>query len=583
MSYVNSTAMAGYERLVTSEPVEFSACGEPLRHGTLLLTDHRLVLDAGKGHVVEVPLAAVQRVSLSPFLRRLRLDIGEECITIVGDRVTRIHGALSALLHGPASGDELAAGSEELLDAMDAMLMRGPLAHPGELVVTTRRLHFRAHRRLDELAGARPMDLPLDGVREVSLRGWPERRLVVTTPTEELTFSVDHPVETIRRLVPLLVRAETFGLGPIPFGDLPAPDAGAAILEAWGPTIGARDGVKPLLAAPAARWTREHVATRGWLLITERHVLFLPLGGPRDGAEPFVAALGDVGASVGDDASQLVVAAGETQLRVNPLGGARTVRRLMPRLTLSAVLPEPSQQEGAVRQLVGELSSVRLLVGETELLSRSGEQLVELDGAIGLVLSITPDLAFEVGAAVTLEAGKNEGVYRLQGRIRGLHRAAEVTDAPTAAGVVLALELVGEITFTNRRGHFRAPAQLAATVRRLVFAEGRGYEAVGETTAVGVADLSTGGCRLLLPGELAVGDETRLSVELAGAVTEVDCRVVRTLGVQPQEGQHMYGVRFFNVTQPIHDRVQREVFRLQRELLLRRADSRTVAPPDATA
>lgn len=581
MSHNDAATMAGFERLVTSEPVEYSACGEPLHQGTLVLSDHRVVLDAGGGHLCEVPLGAIRRMSLSPFRRRLRLDVGDDVVLILGERVTRIYGALSALLNGPAAGDELAAGAEELLDAIDGMLMRGPLAHPGELVVTTRRLHFRAHRRLDELAGAGPFDVPLAGVVEVGLRGWPERRLVVTTPEAEHVFALSHPVETMQRLGQLLVRAETFGLGPVPFGELPLLRDAAPILATWRPHVRLAESDQPRLALPAARWVREHAAQRGWLVLTAQHLSFLPLAGPGS-AEPFVAPLHELGASAGTDASQLVVTAGEESVRLSVLGGARTVRRLMPRLTLSAVLPEAPQSEGALRQLVGELTSLRLLAGEEELLSRSGEQLVEMDGGIGLLLTMTPDVAFDEGAPVTIEAGKGEGVYRFGARVRGLRRASDLGEP--GSGVLLELEQTTDIAFTNRRGHFRAPAQLVATMRRLVYTESRGYEPAGPDEEVAVADLSTGGCRLLVAGELGVGDEKRLTLDLSAGRTEVDARVVRSLGPAAVEGHTMYGVGFFNVTQPVHDRVQREVFRLQRELLLRRADARmTMGSPTASA
>lgn len=570
--------MAGYERLVTTEPVSFAACGSAMTAGTLLLTDHRLVLDAGGGHVVEVPVAAIRRVSLSPLLHRLRLDVGDDTIVISGERVSRIHGALSALLTGGDADAELGAGPEELLDAFDSLLMRGPLAHPGELVVTTRRLHFRAHRRMDELAGAHPFDVPLTKVHRVGAVGWPVRRLTVTTMAGEHVFAVDQPAEHVRRLVPLLVRPETFGLGTLPFGQLPPLGDAEECVSTWRGEIGWADGEIAEQAAPAARWVRDGVAERGWLVVTTQRALFLPLGGPDGEADAFVASLNDLEASIPGEPSEVALTCDGAVALVHPFGGARTVRRMLPRLAQSLSPRESTDEGGTLRQMLGQSASLRLAMGEVELLSRAGERIVDLGHALGIVLGITPDAAFEAGASLTVEVGRAEGVYRFATRVLGLQRAPADPERGGAGAMILEVRLPEEIAFTNRRGHFRAPAHTLAKARRLVFAEGRGYEALPGGQMVGVSDLSDGGCRVLADEELSVGDEVRLSLDLCGSNVDVDARIVRQQGPDRLDGRWMCGLRFFNVTQPTHDRIHREVFRLQRELAVRRADTRSDAP-----
>ncbi|GMV43733.1 MAG: hypothetical protein AMXMBFR64_54490 [Myxococcales bacterium] len=564
--------MAGYERLVTSEPVSFAACGSTMTPGTLLLTDHRVVLDAGGGHHVEVPVGAIRRISLSLLRNRLRLDVGEDCVIIAGERVARVHGALSALLTGVGPGDERGAGPEELLDAFDSLLMRGPLAHPGELVVTTRRLHFRAHSRLDELVGARPFDLALENVRRVGAIGWPEKRLTLSTNDGDHVFAVEQPAEHVRRLVPLLLRPETFGLGCLPFGELPLASDAEPFVAPWREVVGWALGERIEHGAPAARWTEELVADRGWLVVTSERAMFLPLGGPTADARPFVAPLHGVGTFTPSDPSHIALSYDGADVTLHPLGGARTIRRLLPLLALSPAAREVPEEDGALSQVLGDATSLRLSMGEVELLSRAGERVVDLGHALGVVLGVMPDATFEAGAEVAVEVGRTEGVYRFMAQVLGVRRSIG-----EGSGLILELSYPDEVGFSNRRGHFRAPAQARAAMRRLVFAEGRGYEALPGEQAVGVADLSDGGCRLLSDEELTVGDEVRLTLDLCGTPVDVDARIVRQQGPDAQDGW-LCGVRFFNVGESVHDRIHREVFRLQRELLVRRADTRGDRP-----
>ena len=554
-------------------------------HCMVSLTDRRLLFRELEGFEVapqlEMSLTAIERAELVGLRGRLRVSGGGSVVTFGGAMVPRLHGGISALLHDRESSDlEPYDTPEEILDTWSVSLFRGPIAHPGELVVCNRRIHFTPLRRLDELVGAKRFDVPLAAVTQLAVRGWPQRRLVLRTNDGEHVFGVTDPVAHFKALIPILRDAgQPVGPEAISDNDVSAEEI-AHLVQAWWTVTDWGPGERVLLASRSLHFPRESIARPGTVLLTTERVLFLPAAGPgRDPHALIFRAEAIVPIETLRAPNELhFVCAGE-EVRLMPRGGRPFVQRLYARKKAADEDSTSMVSNGAAISLIlGEAQRLRLLRDKEVLLALRRDLILDLGDGLGVVFPGTPDSSLEVGTVVTLEIGHSEGLYRFDATVTGVRPVSGDDVDPSELGrVMLVVAYPEDIQFFNRRNRVRVMMNGPVSARPLTFHEDRGYQTRSQRLPLHLQDLSPLGCGTLGAEPIGIGERLLLKIPLTGGTVEVRGEVVRQHRTSDPELPMCHGLKFWGVPEPVADRIYREVVRRQREALMVRAEQRARA------
>ena len=558
-----------------------SVDGTPIAEGSVTLTNLRLLFRPLPGvHEVpelEVPLSAVASAHLRGLRPRLRLEVGEHVVVLEGPMASRIHGSLSALLYGPP-WDESREEPEELLTSFEASLFRGPVTHPGQLVLTSRRLHFAPSRALDAAVGAGPFDVPLERVTCLSISGWPERRLVVRATSSERRFAVHDAPGALQTIARRVQRCAPATSGPTSLG-VASIDEAAPSIALWRPHLGFHAEEELVAVAPCLHWRSASMVERGWLVRTTMRMLFVPTDGPGDATGAVIqggeSILVDRGRLDGPDIYVRVMG---HEHRFSPIGPDDPT--LDPTRAPSAISVNSDKPAfscaNPVSLILGPTRYVRILQEGEILVSLRRNYVIDIGQGLGLALPGTPDSAFSVGSRLTVEVGRDEGVYSFDAHVDALEPAPEGLLGQNARQLMLVVGYPDDIRFYNRRDRFRVAMNLPIDAWPMAFGEDGETHRAATRIPLLLDDLSPDGCSILSQGFMRDGSWVVLDLDLDvdGEAAEVMGEVVRSESTSDPTHPWRHGVRFSSVQRAVQDRIYREIVRRQRDDLSLRADLR---------
>lgn len=227
----------------------------------------------------------ISSFSLTGIRRRLEVCTPARTVRFMGDVLPALYSALKA-------NDEVKEGLVAA-DALEhevwpAQLYRGPVSHPGALVLTATGLAFVATGALDSLAGVESLiDTPIARIERVSLRGRLDPRIEVHADDGRAVFACADASGRYDQIVAWLARRSA---GPIRVEG--APGSGGTlgeieeiegVLAPWRARYSLPE--RPLAFTPAVGLRAASGAT-GWLLLDEESLVWLRGRVPGERARP---------------------------------------------------------------------------------------------------------------------------------------------------------------------------------------------------------------------------------------------------------------------------------------------------------
>lgn len=434
-------------------------------------------------------------------------------------------------------------------------------------------LSLYADRVLFSMAGGvKGHDLTLDRVEWVELRGRNRQQLAVGFEGGESVFKLPNAATRFTDLCALLVQ-----LHPTPpwldarYGP-PDSVAVANFLAPYGESLQGPERLD--LCEWAIAWTEDAHVRCGWLCLTSRRILFLPVAsGPKRSPNrcwqpKLIERVEGPDLPVG----QLCFLAGGAFERFDTYGGASFQRSFWSLCDAPLYSPEEShvRRGQSLRRLEGEVPLLRLvrnggndLVFENALLEPRGQHL-----KIRFRVQQMPEL--ERGEACFVEVVKPAGLFRLEARVL---EAEPIEDGPfKATWAQLVLEPLGDIRFVNRRRAFRVEVNIPIHVRIESRLPGGGWsEPV--STLFRIADLSNIGCALV--GPRSIDPSARFSFDLPlgpeGEDVTIQAECVHVMELPGTTQSRQYGCHLVGLNQRQRDQIQQEVIRQERLQLQRRS------------
>lgn len=251
--------------------------------GELQVTSHRIRFQpntvedvVGLAAGFDDPVDDITGFEFTGLRHRLEVRSAHRTTRFMGEVLPALYGALRCLAD-VKSGAVSSGGME--YSVIPASLWRGPVTHPGALVLTPTRLAFVVTGLLDSLAGVQGLsETPVGSITSVSVVGRLEPRIEITAGGARATYACGDVNERYEHILAWIAAR---GPGPT-----------------W-PPAGAEDGVPPpeveaLLApwrraqalpevrvfTPAVGVSPGNPATPGFLVVGEEVMVWLPGPGP---------------------------------------------------------------------------------------------------------------------------------------------------------------------------------------------------------------------------------------------------------------------------------------------------------------
>ena len=295
--------------------------------GQLTLTENELTFEPKEGLETAlwkdlgttISLADIDDVSVVGIRRQVVITAGVDRLVLGGALAPRVYGILLCL-----RGDTITLSPHEVLFTWTVSLYRGAVAIAGELIGSWRRLRFVPSGRIDALFGLdEEISLRMNDITRVEVRGRLERRLVISSEGDELSFDLPDPGERFEELKDFLVELDHESEPVLPEGGASERDADIdALLEDWKGRRPFLAGARLHLLGGALDLSRPNRARRGWLGLFDQRLVFLPVG--RVWAEtPLVVAADDISRATQGMAppEHLYLGVGASTLRFLPRGG----------------------------------------------------------------------------------------------------------------------------------------------------------------------------------------------------------------------------------------------------------------------
>lgn len=310
---------------------------------------------------------------------------------------------------------------------------------------------------------------------------------------------------------------------------------------------------RPVQGQSAVRVTRGGRAVRGWLLLLQSGLLFVPGDGRAEDRLYVDGVLIDRAHSGPEDDGVLRVLA-ERRIELFVLFGGRAAA-VSVWSGLWGNLPDLSGVMARfpyVDALIGSIGYIRLKVRQNEVLSRRLVTTTLERGGIGFIVGEHLPNDLRPGVDVEVEVGKEEVVFLFRTHV------ADVVVRHNQHFLVIGLSS-HVVRRDNRRQAFRVA--LDRPVEARIVSE-MGARPHPEVLRGAIADLSWTGIGIRLPASLPVGTLFQCHLELDDAT---DTYVLEAIFVESIQGsnEHHYGCRFVNLTAGGQDLIQSVVIREQ--------------------
>ena len=543
--------------------------------GELCLTDRRLRFLPGLGleqliwnaAQVDVPLKNLQEWSLEGIRRRLHIRVDDEVIVLGGALTPQLFNTIEGLV-----GDtELSRTADEVvLDTWPVQLRRGPIAHPGELRFTPTHIHFFPTGVLDAMVGVKDFSFAIQGITRISVRGWPEKKLVIRAGHEVHTFRITDVHERFDGLLQLVRdRHYQIALRTSPGTTPPYQDT----LDAWASAIDYKLGEQVVLGTFAMDAKSETEARFGWLLMLRTRILFLPVGGPSTRENFYSAPLEglcrlDGGPRSRQDQILMSTEHGTVRFLVSDREGVvddfwsqcRTPTRI---LTWETLGPR------SLSRIMGPCRFVRIMTHGDTVVDMAPGMSTEHDAGVAIVLPGAPGTSVALDTWVTIEIGQSEGIYQLDSKIvRAAVTPLEgVVPNPENTHLLIA-KFPSEIRVYNQRESYRVATELDLKAQRLAqTADGGSWMGTGATFKCRVVDISIGGCALDSGEEMTEGDRVSVNLPLLDQWVDIRATCVRCDRTDDELMGFRYGLEFRELSMAQEDILHKAVMALQREAL----------------
>jgi hypothetical protein len=543
--------------------------------GELCLTDRRLRFLPGLGleqliwnaAQIDVPLDRLQEWSLKGIRRRLNIRVDDENLVLGGALTPQLFNLLESLI-----GDaELSRTADEVvLDTWPVHLRRGPIAHPGELRFTPTHIHFFPTGVLDAMVGVKDFNFPIQDITRISIRGWPERKLVIRVGHEVHSFRLNDVTERFDGLRQL-IRDRHYQIAfRAPGADTPPYQN---TLDAWASSTDYRFGEQVVLGTFAMDARSDSEARFGWLLLLRTRILFLPVGGPASRESFYSAPLEavcrlDGGPRSRQDQILMSTEQGTVRFLLSDREGVvddfwsqcRSPTRI---LTWETLGPR------SLSRIMGPCRFVRIMTHGDTVVDMAPGMSTEHESGVAIVLPGEPGTSVQLDTWVTIEIGQSEGIYQLDSKIvRSVVTPLEgVIPNPENTHLLIA-KFPSEIRVYNQRESYRVATELELKAQRLAqTADGGSWMATGSSFRCRVVDISIGGCALDTAQEMGEGDRVSVNLPLLDQWVELRATCVRCDQIEDESMGFRYGLEFRELSMAQEDILHKAVMALQREAL----------------
>jgi len=586
------------ERVLVQGQATSYANGLIATRGEVVLTDKRLRFLTGGGletliwtfPTLDHPLEAITRAEMSGVRKLLEIWVDGDRRVFGGPVIPKLYNSLQALGIRGAPEEEVYYRPDGNFRSFAASAFRGPLAHPGEMILTETHVSFTPSGRLDSLIGAKASILPLASI--VHLEVLENKRLILVSKDDNLALELAKPLARLQEMIPLISDALSAQMENL---QNDAPDGFDELLQAWSSQIDLRMGEPIVLTGPAIYWVRPSAGTRGWLALTDARLLFLPSAGPDGNSEPIVELLSDLsrGDSLNED--DIFIEKERLHFHFKPLTGLGFVSAfwmlsepiitdeieredLVQREAGAPKAPpveiQPSTEERsndhALNRVLGSLLSLSIRREDQLILILRPAFTVRGKEGLGILLTEAPGLRFRRGELIEIDFAQPEGTYQFDTLV---HRMAPVpanlkSSYPTAMGLLL-VEMPGDLRFHNRRQDYRIVPPPPSPMDVIFLEEVQGL--ADDEVSGNLSNLSMGGCQIATRGFIPEGAKVLLKLLLGDQEVEVQALCTRSDPPEDIKGEWFFGFRFVHLPDNVRARINQEIVRRQREELARKA------------
>jgi hypothetical protein len=543
--------------------------------GEITLTDRRLRFFPGLGIEqliwnttrLEAPIDQITAWSLKGMRRRLHATMNGDEVVIGGALTPQLFNVLESL-YGDATNAQSA--DEVVLETWEAQLRRGPVAHPGHLEFTPTHVRFQPTGLLDAIIGVKPIQFLITEITRISVRGWPEKKLIIRAGHEVYGFTLANTLERLEELRSL-IRDRNYQLAMRPTG--PHVPRYQVALDSWTAHVDYNLGDQIVFASFAMEARSETEIRFGWLLLLRTRVLFLPLGGPASQEQHVAIPLEQICRLDGGPRSrrdQILLSAEEGRFRFLLSEKEGAVEEFWAQCrSPTRILAWETLGPRSTSRVMGKSRFIRIMSHGETVVDLSPGMTVEHPSGVAIVLPGEPGGSVPLDTWVTVEIGQSEGIYQIDSKVvRAVPTPLEGVIANAEGTHMLIVSTPPEIRVYNQRESYRVLTQFELRANSLAqTADGGSWMATGETYPCTVVDLSIGGCALDTDYELADGDRISLNLPLLDQWVEIRATCVRRAPIISSEGSARYGLEFRELSMAQEDILHKSVMTLQREAL----------------
>ena len=541
--------------------------------GELTLTDRRLRFAPGLGleqliwntTSLDAPLTAIEGWELKGMRRRLHVTIDGEAQIIGGPLAPQLYNSLEALI---GDTENTLSADEIVVDTWEVSLRRGPVAHVGQLEFTPTHVHFKPTGLIDALVGVKPFEFAISDITRLSVRGWPEKKLIIRAGHEVFAFTMGDVSERFDD-IKSLVRDRNYQLAVRGRADFEP--RYQATLDSWTSRVEYQLGEQIVFSSFAMDAFSESEVRFGWLLLLRTRVLFLPLGGPASREKCVQIPIEEICRLDGGPRSrqdQILLSCNEGRLRYlisEREGGVedfwsqcRSPTRILAWETLGP---------RSTARVMGKCRFIRIMSHGETVVDLSPGMTVEHDAGVAIVLPGEPGTSVPLDTWVTVEIGQSEGIYQIDSKVVRVTITPLEGVIPNPANThLLIVSYPPSLRVYNQRESYRVVTEFQLRANRLAqTADGGSWMSTGMSFPCNVVDISMGGCAIETTHDIAHGDRVSLSLPLLDQWVEIRATCVRSAALYDTENTHRYGLEFRELSMAQEDILHKAVMTLQRE------------------
>jgi hypothetical protein len=335
-------------------PIDIYTSGVLVASGEVHLTNEVFEFRQGRGleeliwgdlnRVIK--LEDIERCEVVGVRRRLEVVTAGETIHFRGPIVSHLYSVMATL--GVGSSNRL---EKDLINTWQASLYTGPIAQKGEIGMTEGTFRFTPTGMIESLLGVRKeVEVDISHIKRVAIIGVLDKRLVVSTRgSRVLNFQVNKPKIRLQELGQLMIKSIASDEPAIPAnGTFEQSPAITALFEKWGSRIGEVAKDKLLIMGSGVDAVGQKSIRRGWVVLTEKQLVFIPSCGGSKIDEPLVAGLKNVSKAEGavGQKGQVSLLIGTQKFNFIPTGGKEFVYQFNKHL-LSVLKSDRPRVKGA--------------------------------------------------------------------------------------------------------------------------------------------------------------------------------------------------------------------------------------------